>query len=236
MYQGLQIWGLIHSFIKGLICTKSSAVKEFACNEGDPGSIPGLGRSPGDFDRLPTPVFLDFPSGSAGKESTCNVRDLSLITGLGRFPGEGKGDPLQYSCLENSLGSLRAGHNWATFTMHQSTRSKEQTLPLPPFCLVIPVKQASKNKCHVSLQFWQIWAFLSQRLFSWLLTIFLYKSLCQNTSCNNAGHHSDLSGQFRNTRGHCSSTALRGGLASPSPDHSHKGLLGITEDQLGDVK
>ena len=123
-YRGLQIWGLIHSFIKGLICTKSSAGKEFACNEGDPGSIPGLGRSPGEFDRLPTLVFLDFPSGSASKESTCNVRDLSLIAGLGRFPGEGKGDPLQYSCLENSLGSLRVGHNWATFTMHQSTRSK----------------------------------------------------------------------------------------------------------------
>ena len=30
--------------------------------------------------------------------------------------------------------------------------------------------------------------------------------------------------------------ALGGGLASPSPDHSHKRLLGITEDQLGDVK
>ena len=37
-------------------------------------------------DRLPTPVFLDFPCGSAGKESTCNVRDLVLIPGFGRFP------------------------------------------------------------------------------------------------------------------------------------------------------
>ena len=37
-------------------------------------------------DRLPTPVFLDFPCGSAGKESTCNVRDLDLIPGLGRSP------------------------------------------------------------------------------------------------------------------------------------------------------
>ena len=41
--------------------------------------------------------------GSAGKESACNVGDLSLIPGLGRFPGEGKGYPLQYSCLENSM-------------------------------------------------------------------------------------------------------------------------------------
>ena len=29
--------------------------------------------------------------------------DLGSIPGLGRFPGEGKGYPLQYSCLENSM-------------------------------------------------------------------------------------------------------------------------------------
>ena len=46
---------------------------------------------------------LGFPSGSAGKESTCNVGDLGLISGLGRSPGEGKGYPLQYSGLENSM-------------------------------------------------------------------------------------------------------------------------------------
>ena len=44
------------------------------------------------------------PSGSAGKESTCNPGDLGLIPGLGRSPGEGKGYPLQYSGLENSIG------------------------------------------------------------------------------------------------------------------------------------
>ena len=54
-------------------------------------------------DRLPTPVFLGFPFGSAGKESACNVGDLGLISGLGRSPGEGKGYPLQYSGLENSM-------------------------------------------------------------------------------------------------------------------------------------
>ena len=44
-----------------------------------------------------------FPCGSAGKESTCNAGDLGLIPGLGRSPGEGKGFPLQYSGLENSV-------------------------------------------------------------------------------------------------------------------------------------
>ena len=57
-------------------------------------------------DRLPTPVFLGFPCGSAGKESAYNVGDLGLIPGLGRSPGEGKGYPLQYSGLENSMQSM----------------------------------------------------------------------------------------------------------------------------------
>ena len=32
-----------------------------------------------------------------------NAGNMGLIPGLGRFPGEGKGNPLQYSCLENSM-------------------------------------------------------------------------------------------------------------------------------------
>ena len=39
----------------------------------------------------------------AGKESTCNAGDLGSIPGLGRSPGEGKGYPLQYSGLDNSM-------------------------------------------------------------------------------------------------------------------------------------
>ena len=35
-----------------------SASKESACNAGDLGSIPGSGRSPGEGNGLPTPVFL----------------------------------------------------------------------------------------------------------------------------------------------------------------------------------
>ena len=54
-------------------------------------------------DRLPTPVFLGFPGGSAGQESNCNVGDLGSIPELRRSPGEGKGYPLQYSGLENSM-------------------------------------------------------------------------------------------------------------------------------------
>ena len=60
-------------------------------------------------DRLSTPVFLGFPSGSAGKDSACNVGDLDSIPGLGRAPGEGKGYPLPYSGLENSMNGIVHG-------------------------------------------------------------------------------------------------------------------------------
>ena len=60
-------------------------------------------------DRLPTPVFLSFHCGSAGKESACNTGDLDSIPGMGRCPGEGKGYPLQYSDLENSMDCIVHG-------------------------------------------------------------------------------------------------------------------------------
>ena len=53
--------------------------------------------------------LLDFPWGSAGKESACNVGDLGSVPGLGRSPGEGKGYPLQYSGLENSMDCIVHG-------------------------------------------------------------------------------------------------------------------------------
>ena len=43
-----------------------------------------------------------FPGDSEGKASACNAGHLGLIPGSGRSPGEGNGNPLQYSCLENS--------------------------------------------------------------------------------------------------------------------------------------
>ena len=52
---------------------------------------------------------MGFPGGSAGKESACNEEDLDSIPGLGRSPGEGKGYPLQYSGLENSMDCIVHG-------------------------------------------------------------------------------------------------------------------------------
>ena len=55
------------------------------------------------------PVFFGFPCGSAGKESAYNAGDLGSIPGLGRSPGEGKGCPLQYSGLKNSMDCIVRG-------------------------------------------------------------------------------------------------------------------------------
>ena len=52
-------------------------------------------------------------------ESACSAGDLASITGSGRSPGEGNGNPLQYSCLDNSTdrGAFRAA-------VHEITKSQ----------------------------------------------------------------------------------------------------------------
>ena len=50
-------------------------------------------------------VLRVFPDSSVGKESTCNTGGPCSNPGLGRSPGEGKGSPLQYSGLDNSIDS-----------------------------------------------------------------------------------------------------------------------------------
>ena len=52
---------------------------------------------------------MGFPGSSVGKESACNEGDLDSFPGLGRSPGEGKGNPLQYSGLENSKDCIVHG-------------------------------------------------------------------------------------------------------------------------------
>ena len=104
---------LVLSLIYGTALTSlgfrdSSSGKESACNAGDlDGFLAGkihYGR-----DRLSAPVFLGFPCGSVGKESTSNVGDLGSVLRKGRSPGERKGDPPQYSGLENSMDCIVHG-------------------------------------------------------------------------------------------------------------------------------
>ena len=96
------------AFIYSLICPcrgfpSSSAGKESTYNAGNPGSIPGSGRSSGEGISYALQYSWGFPGGSAGKESTYSARDLGLIPGLGRSPREGNCYPLQYFGLKNSM-------------------------------------------------------------------------------------------------------------------------------------
>ena len=48
-------------------------------------------------------VSYGFPGGSVVKNLPANAGDAGLIPGLERTPGEGNDNPLQYSCLGNSM-------------------------------------------------------------------------------------------------------------------------------------
>ena len=67
-------------------------------------------------------MYNDFPGGSDGKASAYNAGDLCSIPGLGRSPGEGNGNPLQYSCLENSMDR---GAWWAAVRSEERRVGKE---------------------------------------------------------------------------------------------------------------
>ena len=146
---------LSYSWINNILGRLSG--KEFACQCTRPGFDPWVSKIPWRREWQLTPVFLPgkshgqrsllgyspwgckrvgydlvakqgFPSGSDSKGSACNAGDPVLIPGSGRSPGEGYGSPLQYSCLENSMGR---GAWWAT--VHgaaESDMTKQLTLSL----------------------------------------------------------------------------------------------------------
>ena len=124
-------------------------VKNSSVNAGDKrdtGLIPGLERSSGEgngnplqYSCLENPrdrgacwaaVYgvaqswtrlkrLSSSSSSSGKESACKAGDMGPIPGSGRSHGEGNGNPLQYSCLENSMDR----EAWQA-TVHGVTKSR----------------------------------------------------------------------------------------------------------------
>ena len=87
--------------------------KESACNAGDPGLIPGSGRSPGQGIGYPlqyswAPLVAQLGKNPPAMRETW-VRSLGSIPGLGRSPREGRGHPLQYSGLENCVDYIVHG-------------------------------------------------------------------------------------------------------------------------------
>ena len=101
----------------------------------------------------------------SGKESTCDAgdtRDMSSITGLGRFPEVGSGNPLQYSCLENSMDRRAWGvivhgiakswtwlSNWACTTIVRKSLKHFKENVQPFWFLKVWIELV---KCHPKVQ------------------------------------------------------------------------------------
>ena len=98
-------------------------------------------------------VYLSLSCGSAGKESACNGGNLGSIPGLGRPPGKGKGYPLQYSGLENSLDCI----------VHGVTKSRTQLGNFLVFWLPLNHSLVSSKLC-------------------WILHSLLYRQICEFNS------------------------------------------------------
>ena len=76
--------------------------------------------------------LMGFPGGSDGKESACSAGDTGSIPGSGRSPGERNGYPLQYSCLEKSMGReawQATVHGVAKKTEQLTHKSKDKKTP-----------------------------------------------------------------------------------------------------------
>ena len=82
---------------------------------------------------------MGFPGGSAGKESAHNVGDLGSIPRLGRSPGEGKGYPLQYSGLENSMDCIvEVAKSWTRLSDFHFTSLWLETSEMEPLGKYVP--------------------------------------------------------------------------------------------------
>ena len=96
----------------------SSAGKESACNTGDPGLIPGSGRSAREGIGYP----LQYSWASLVAQLVKNPPTM-WEPWVGKIPWRREWLPLQYSCLENPLDCIvhgvtkSHGHDWMTFTI-----------------------------------------------------------------------------------------------------------------------
>ena len=134
---------------------------------------------------LLTAVPRSFPGGASGKESACQCRrrkDVGSIPGSGRSPGGRYGNPLQYSCLENSMdrGVWQA-------PVHRVTQSRKQ------------LKQLSthQGKCNEKRKVFHKWFWITKMGYlyceKWILTLILIPNRNINSSI-------DLNAQAKSTK------------------------------------
>ena len=114
----------------------------------------------------PSLSYHERPGGSDGKESACNAGDLGSVPGSGRSPGARRGNPPQYSCLENptdrgtwwaTVDGATVRHNWATNTLWATTLPGKHLLSPPPqiesACYLLPPHRTNAMAPCMSLTY-----------------------------------------------------------------------------------
>ena len=113
----------------------SSAGEDSACNAGDPDSIPGSGKSPGEG--IGYSLQYSWASLVAQMVKNPPVMWEICVWSLGweDSPGGGHSNPLQYSCLENPHGqrSLASYSPWG----HKESDTTEQLSTKHPYVLIL---------------------------------------------------------------------------------------------------
>ena len=118
----------------------SSAGKEIACNVGNPSSTSRLGRPPGELIGYP----LHYSWASLVAQMIKNLpADPGSLPVSGRSPGGGHGNPLQYSCLENSMGR---GAWWSP--IHRITKSWTRLKQLSTAQQSVLLRNTYSLSCH----------------------------------------------------------------------------------------
>ena len=112
----------------------------------------------------------------------CNAMDTDLIPGSGRSSGEGNGDPLQHSCLENSMD--RAAW-WATVLGISRVGYDLVTPPPPPPSVCLFMGPIEKKNRHL------IWESQEPEAWDGFLFWWVFISSCF-PSLTRAPHHFSL--------------------------------------------
>ena len=105
LFKNFSQFVMIHT-VKGFSVVDETEVDvflEFPCFLYDPAKVGNSISGSSAFFKTHLYILKYFPGSSDGKASAYKAGDLGSIPDLGRSPAEGNGNPLQYSCLENSM-------------------------------------------------------------------------------------------------------------------------------------
>ena len=90
-------------------------------------------------------LVVKSPPANAG-----DLRDVGSFPGLGRSPGGGHGNPLLYSCLENSMGR---GTWWASVHRVVKSWARRRRLSMRYYCCLVPLASLRNwNYCYVWME------------------------------------------------------------------------------------